>query len=233
MINGAENTIMIAAALSGIGIVIAIVAHTGLGLRFASLIIYLSGGKLLLSLIFIAIGALILGCGVPTMVAYILSIVLGGRALILLGVLPIAAHLFCYYFAVISCITPPVALCAYAAASIAKGDPVKTGWEAFKLGIAGFVVPFIFAYHPSLLFQGSLWGTLITTIKAVLIVYIAAAITENCFMDHYIKILGRLILLIIGILLMSTSNYFFLSGLLFFIFFILGRKAFFIKVQHI
>ena len=233
MINGAENTIMIAAALSGIGIVIAIVAHTGLGLRFASLIIYLSGGKLLLSLIFIAIGALILGCGVPTMAAYILSIILGGRALILLGVPPIAAHLFCYYFAVISCITPPVAICAYAAASIAKGDPVKTGWEAFKLGIAGFVVPFIFAYHPSLLFQGSLWGTLITTIKAVLIVYIAAAITENCFMDHYIKILGRLILLIIGILLMSTSNYFFLSGLLFFIFFILGRKAFFIKVQHI
>ena len=144
---------------------------------------------------------------------------------------PIAAHLFCYYFAVVSCITPPVAICAYAAASIAISDPVKTGWEAFKLGVAGFVVPFIFVYHPGLLFQGSLLGTLITTIKAVLIVYIAAAVMENCFMDHYIKILGRFLLGIIGILLMSTSNYIFLSGLLFFTFFILGRKAFFLKQQ--
>ena len=233
MIGGAKNTIMIAAALSGVGIIVSVVAHTGLGLKFASLIMYFSGGKLLLSLIFIAIGALILGCGLPTMAAYILSIVLGGRALILLGVPPIAAHLFCFYFAIISCITPPVALCAYAAASIAKSDPVKTGWEAFKLGIAGFVIPFYFVYHPSLLFQGSLLGTLITTVKAVLIVGIAASIMQNYFMNYSIKILGRFLLGIILILLMSTSNYIFLSGLLFLTFFILGRKAFFFKEQDI
>jgi TRAP-type uncharacterized transport system fused permease subunit len=195
------------------------------------MILYLSGGKLLLSLIFIAIGALILGCGLPTMAAYIISIVLGGRALIELGVPPIAAHLFCYYFAVVSCITPPVAVCAYAAASIAQSDPVKTGWEAFKLGVAGFVIPFIFVYHTGLLFQGSLLGILITTIRAVLIVYIAATVMENCFMNHFINILGRFLLGIILILLMSTSNYIFLSGLLFFTFFILERKAFFPKEQ--
>ena len=231
MIHGAKNTIMIAAALSGIGIVIAIVAHTGLGLKFASLILYLSGGKLLLSLIFIAIGALVLGCGLPTMAAYIISIVLGGRALIELGVPPIAAHLFCYYFAVISCITPPVAVCAYAAASIAQSDPIKTGWEAFKLGVAGFIIPFIFVYHTGLLFQGSWLGILITTIRAVIIVYIAATVIENCFMNQYINILGRFLLVIILILLMSTSNYIFLSGLLFFTLFILGRKVFFLKEQ--
>lgn len=233
MIGGAKNTIMIAAALSGIGIVIAVISHTGLGLRFASLIMYLAGGKLLPSLIFIALGAIVLGTGVPTMAAYILSVILGGRALIELGIPPIAAHLFCYYFAVISCITPPVALCAYAAASIAQSDPVKTGWEAFKLGIAGFIVPFIFVYHPSLLFQGSLLGTLITTVKAVLIVGIAVSIMENYFMGHLITILGRFLLGIILVLLMSTSNYVFLSAVVFFIFFILGRKLFFYKEQHI
>ena len=226
MISGAKNTIMIAAALSGIGIIIAVIAHTGLGLRFASLIIFLSGGKLLTSLIFIALGALVLGTGVPTMAAYILSVALGGRALIELGVPPIAAHLFCYYFAIISAITPPVALGAYAAASIAESDPVKTGWEAFRLGIAGFIIPFIFVYHPSLLFQGSLLGTLITTIKAVLIVIVAASVAQNYFRNHSINILGRLLLGIILILLMSTSNYVFLSGLLFFTFFLLGRKVF-------
>ena len=233
MIGGAKNTIMIAAALSGVGIVIAVIAHTGLGLRFASLIMYLSGGKLLLSLIFIAIGALILGTGVPTTAAYILSVILGGRALIELGVPPIAAHLFCYYFAVVSCITPPVAICAYAAASIAKSDPLKTGWEAYRLGIAGFVLPFIFVYHPSLLFQGSLLGTLITTVKAVLIVVIAVSIVENYFLNHPITRFGRFLLGIILILLMSTSNYIFLSGLLFLTFFTLGRKAFFSKEQNI
>ena len=129
-------------------------------------------------------------------------------------------------FAIISAITPPVALGAYAAASIAESDPVKTGWEAFRLGIAGFIIPFIFVYHPSLLFQGSLLGTLITTIKAVLIVIVAASVAQNYFRNHSINILGRLLLGIILILLMSTSNYVFLSGLLFFTFFLLGRKVF-------
>lgn len=229
MIIGAKNTSMLAAALAGTGIIVAVITHTGIGLRFARLIIYLSGGNLVLALVFIAIGALILGTGVPSTAAYILSVLLGGRALIEMGVLPIAAHLFCFYFAIIACITPPVALCAYAGASIAKSDPVKTGLEAFKLGIAGFVIPFIFVFHPGLLLQGSLIEILSSIALAIFVVFLASSIIQNYFINHYLNIFGRVFLFIIVILMVSRSIYSFLFGLLFFIIFLLGRKTFFEK----
>jgi len=229
MITGAKNTSMLAAALAGTGIIVAVITHTGIGLRFARLIIYLSGGNLILVMVFIAIGALILGTGVPSTAAYILSVLLGGRALIEMGVLPIAAHLFCFYFAIIACITPPVALCAYAAASIAKSDPVKTGLEAFKLGIAGFIIPFIFVFHPGLLLQGSLIEILSSTAIAIFVVFLASSLIQNYFIDRYLNIFGRVFLLIVVILMISKSIYGFLLSLLFFIVFFLGRKTFFEK----
>jgi len=229
MIIGAKNTSMLAAALAGTGIIVAVITHTGIGLKFAKLIIYLSGGNLVLAMVFIAIGALILGTGVPSTAAYILSVLLGGRALIEMGVLPIAAHLFCFYFAIIACITPPVALCAYAGASIAKSDPVKTGIEAFKLGIAGFVIPFIFVFHPGLLLQGSLIEILSSIALAIFVIFLASSITQNYFINHYLNIFGRVFLFIIVILMVSKSIYSFLFGLLFFIIFLLGRKTFFEK----
>lgn len=229
MITGAKNTSMLAAALAGTGIIVAVITHTGIGLRFARLIIYLSGGNLVLAMVFIAIGALILGTGVPSTAAYILSVLLGGRALIEMGVLPIAAHLFCFYFAIIACITPPVALCAYAAASIAKSDPVKTGLEAFKLGIAGFIIPFIFVFHPGLLLQGSLIEILSSTAIAIFVVFLASSLMQNYFIDRYLNIFSRVFLLIVVILMISKPIYGFLLSLLFFIVFFLGRKTFFEK----
>ena len=229
MITGAKNTSMLAAALAGTGIIVAVITHTGIGLRFARLIIYLSGGNLILVMVFIAIGALILGTGVPSTAAYILSVLLGGRALIEMGVLPIAAHLFCFYFAIIACITPPVALCAYAAASIAKSDPVKTGLEAFKLGIAGFIIPFIFVFHPGLLLQGSLIEILSSTALAIFVIFLASSLIQNYFIDRYLNIFGRAFLFIVVILMISKPIYGFLLSLLFFIVFFLGRKTFFEK----
>lgn len=229
MITGAKNTSMLAAALAGTGVIVAVVTHTGIGLRFARLIIYLSGGNLILAMIFIAMGALILGTGVPSTAAYILSVLLGGRALIEMGVLPIAAHLFCFYFAIIACITPPVALCAYAAASIAKSDPVKTGLEAFKLGIAGFIIPFIFVFHPGLLLQGSVIEILSSTAIAIFVVFLASSLIQNYFIDRYLNIFGSVFLFLIVILMITKSIYGFLLSLLFFVIFFLGKKIFFRK----
>lgn len=226
MITGAKNTSMLAAALAGTGIIVAVITHTGIGLRFARLIIYLSGGNLILAMVLIAIGALILGTGVPTTAAYILSVLLGGRALIEMGVLPIAAHLFCFYFAIIACITPPVALCAYAASSIAKSNPVKTGFEAFKLGIAGFIIPFIFVFHPGLLLQGNLIEILFSIIMAIFVVFLVCSVIQNYFIDCYLNIFGSVFLSIVIILVMLKSIYYVLLGLLFFMFFLFRRKYF-------
>jgi len=229
MISGAKNAAMVAAALAGVGIIVAVITHTGIGLRFSKLITDISGGHLILAMCFIAIGALILGTGVPTTAAYILSVLLGGRALIELGVLPIAAHLFCFYFAIISEVTPPVALCAYAAASIARGDPVKTGLEAFKLSIAGYVIPFLFVFHPGLLLHGSLFEILSAIAIGVLVSFLASSIVQNYYGGRYLNISGRLLLFIIVILVIGKSTFYFLVGILLFILFILGRIAFFSK----
>jgi TRAP-type uncharacterized transport system fused permease subunit len=218
---------MLAAALAGTGIIVAVITHTGIGLRFSSLIISLSGGHLILAMLFIAIGALILGTGVPSTAAYILSVILGGRTLIEMGILPIAAHLFCFYFAIIACITPPVALCAYAASSIAKSDPVKTGFEAFKLGIAGFIIPFIFVFYPGLILQGSIKEILFSFILGLFVTYISCIAVQGYFKDRYLNILGRILLFVIIILVISKSMYYQLIGLSSFAIFLSGREKIF------
>jgi len=233
MITGAKNTIMVAAALAGTGIIVAVITHTSIGLKFSSLIICLSGGKLVLAMILIAIGAIILGTGVPATAAYILSVILGGKALIAMGVLPIAAHLFCFYFAIIACITPPVALCAYAGASIARSDPFKTGFEAFKLGISGFIIPFIFVFYPGMLLQGSLREILLAIIVGISLTFMASSVVQNYFVDRFLNIQGRFLLLISIVFIALPNNVSSLVGILLFSLFMLGRKTFFSKKLNV
>ena len=203
MVEGAKNTIMVATALSGISIIVAVIIHTGLGLKFSSLITFLSGGQLIIALILIAIGVLLLGAGVPSTAAYVLSVLLGGRALINMGVVPIAAHLFCFYFAIIASITPPVALCSYAAASIANCDPLKAGIEGLKLGLVGFIIPFYFVFNPELLSIGRFHEILYRTILAVIVIILTGSAVQGYFKDNYLNCLGRIILLVIIVLLIQ------------------------------
>jgi TRAP-type uncharacterized transport system fused permease subunit len=119
-------------------------------------IITLSGGHLPIALALTAIGAVILGMGLPTTAAYVVLAALGAPALTEMGVPLLPAHLFIFYFGALSNVTPPVALAAYAAAGIAGGPPVRTAVTAFSLAATGFVVPFMFVYGPPLLLDGSL-----------------------------------------------------------------------------
>jgi TRAP-type uncharacterized transport system fused permease subunit len=150
------------------GIVIGIVTQTGLGLKLSGLIIEASGGVLILTLIFIMLVSLILGMGLTTSAAYILTVILGGPALVKLGVSPLAAHMFVFYYACLSTITPPVALAAYAGAGIAQANPFRVGFEAMRLAAVAYFVPFLFIYAPVLLFQGSLGEIIWASITAVL-----------------------------------------------------------------
>lgn len=176
---GARAVLETAIACAAAGLVIGIITLTGIGLKFSGLIIDLAGGNLLLTLIFTMITSIILGMGLPTVAAYIVQVPLTIPALITLGVPPIAAHLFIFYFAIISAITPPVALAAFAAASIAGSEPMRTGMVALRLGIAAFIVPYMFVYGPSLLLIGDPFKIILTVITAIIGILSMAAALEG------------------------------------------------------
>lgn len=178
MRQGGCDAAMIAVAITAAGMIVAVIAQTALGLAFSSLFISLSGGWLLLTLIMVMIVDTFLGTGIPTTPSYILTVVVGGAAMMKLGVGLLPAHLFAFYFGVLADVTPPVAIAAYASAAIAGSDPMKTGFEAFKLAIGGAIVPFIFVYHPALILQGPWQETVwIFFLASVCIILTSAALT--------------------------------------------------------
>jgi len=148
---GAKNALSVAMACACAGIVIGCVTITGLGIVFTQIVVGLSQDWLLLALILTAMAGIILGMGMPTTPAYIVMVALLVPALVKLGAPVPAAHMFAFYFAILSAITPPVALAVYAAASLAKCDLWAAGWHAVRVGAAGFIVPFMFIYEPALL----------------------------------------------------------------------------------
>ncbi|MBE3518959.1 MAG: TRAP transporter permease [Firmicutes bacterium] len=152
---GARGMITIAAACACAGIIVGVTGMSGLGLKFSQVVLSMSGQSKLFALILTMIASLILGCGLPTTAAYVVLAVMAVPALVKLGVPLLAAHLFVFYFGCISTITPPVALSSYAAAAIAKTDPNKVGWTAFRFGLVSFIVPYLWIYGPELLMQGS------------------------------------------------------------------------------
>ena len=197
---GALGCLEVVLACACAGIVIGCVTQTGLGLKFSSLVIQASGGNLILSLIFVMVASLILGMGLTTSAAYILTVILAGPVLVDLGVQPLAAHMFVFYYACLSCITPPVALAAFAAAGVAGSKPFPTGFESMRLAIIAYLVPFIFVYHPVLIWQGQWWFILLSFITAVLgCVAIGSALLG--YLEIRISLPVRLLLLAIALLL--------------------------------
>ncbi|MDI7260774.1 MAG: TRAP transporter permease [Thermodesulfobacteriota bacterium] len=201
---GAIGSVEVAAACAAAGIIIGSITMTGLGLKFSSLIVDLSGGTLLLALPFTMIACLALGMGVPTTAQYIIISALVAPALIKLGVVAIAAHLFIFYFGTRADITPPVALAAYAGAGIAGSNPMKTGVTAFQLGIAGYIVPFMFIYGPELLMTGPVHKVIFATLSATFGVYCLAAGVQNCLFIRT-TFYERILLLITSFLLIKPG----------------------------
>ena len=155
-IDGAKSCVIVALPCAIAGIVIGEVVYTGLGLRFSALIASMSAGNMLLALILATVMIIIMGMGMPTSAAYIMSAVLLAPAMQNLGIEPLVAHMFIFYFANMSMITPPVAIASYAAAGIAKTGLWETGLEAVKIALILFLIPFVFVYSPALLGLGSI-----------------------------------------------------------------------------
>jgi TRAP transporter 4TM/12TM fusion protein len=154
MIDGAKNALGVALACACAGIIIGVITQTGAAINFTALVVGLSKEMLTLALVLTMLAGIILGMGMPTTPAYIVMVSLLVPALIKLGAIPPAAHMFAFYFAILSAITPPVALAVYAAAGLAKANLWQSGWTAVRVGAAGFIVPFMFVFEPSLLMIG-------------------------------------------------------------------------------
>ncbi len=223
---GAKYAISVGAAAATVGIIVGVVTLTGVGFKISGIVTGLAGdlagytGALLpgalfdprgwtlfYTLVMTAIVCILLGCGVPTTANYIIMVTVAAPALVLLGTQPLVAHMFVFYYGVLADITPPVALAAYAAASMANADPFKTGNTAFRLGMAKALVPFVFAYAPSMLIvtKGFTWYAFIETVSGCVlgIALLAAGLTG--FMLTRLRAWERLLILVGGLLMMAPG----------------------------
>lgn len=149
--DGAKQSLSVMAACAVVGIIIGVVSLTSLGSVMTSSIMSIGAGSLFLTLFFTMIASMILGMGLPSIPAYIITATMAAPALANFDIPVLVAHMFVFYFGLFANITPPVALAAFAGAGIAGGDPMRTGFQALKLSLAGFIVPFLFVYNPAML----------------------------------------------------------------------------------
>lgn len=164
----ASNMLMIAACCACVGIIIGVVTMTGFGFGFVNIMTTLAKLNMTLFLLILMIACLLFGLGLPSLPAYILVATFGGSVLVQAGIPVLAAHLFVMYFAITSGITPPTCQTAFAGASIADAQPMKTGWTAFYLAIAAYIVPFVFIFNPAMLLMGE-WPVVIMAVITALV----------------------------------------------------------------
>nr|WP_239544604.1 TRAP transporter permease [Virgibacillus halotolerans] len=199
MVDGAKSSIPVTTACAAAGLVIAGIMSTGLGGKLTSIVLGLTEGMLLPTLVFVMLICIILGMGMPVAAAYILTAMLAAPALMELGVSGLSAHLFIVYFSIFSAITPPVAVAAFAAAGIAGSNPNQVGLEAVRLGSVGFIVPFLFVLEPALLMEGLVVEIVVSIITAIIGVITLAAgvigwlVTSTTILERILLLAGGLL----------------------------------------
>ncbi|WP_054951324.1 TRAP transporter permease [Numidum massiliense] len=156
--SGGRTAMSVAIACGAAGMIVGVVTLTGLGLKFGTGIVTLAGGSVALALILTMVSSLLLGMGIPTTANYIITSTVAAPVLIQMGFPLLAAHMFVFYFGIVADITPPVALAAFAASGISRGDPLKTGVQSTRLAIAAFMIPYIFVFSPQMLLIDTTWS---------------------------------------------------------------------------
>ena len=189
------------------GIIVGVIALTGVGARFSSILLDIAENSQLIALFFAMCIAILLGMGMPTTAAYAVAASVVAPGLIELGIQPLVAHFFVFYFAVISAITPPVALASYAAAGISGANPMATSFTSFKIGLTAFIVPFMFFYNAALLMEGEWFVILRAFVTACIGVFFLAAAIQGWFWGAYSNWLVRAILLIAALCMIEGGLY--------------------------
>jgi TRAP transporter 4TM/12TM fusion protein len=213
--SGVLSALVICAISSAVGIIMSVINLTGIGLKLSTLLIALSHGKLIILLVITMFASLILGMGMTTVACYIIVAVLAAPALVQMGVDPIAAHLFVFYFGIMSAITPPVAMSSFVAASIADSSPMRTALESLRLGLAAFILPYIFVYNPMLLLQGNGPGIALAVLTSLIGIVALAMAIQGCFFNgNKLGVLARVLLFFGSILLIWRGAFTDLLGFL-------------------
>jgi TRAP transporter 4TM/12TM fusion protein len=184
---GAKGAMEIAATCAAAGIIVGILTQTGLGMKFAMIIFNYSGGNLYVALVFTMLIAIVLGMGMPTTAAYAICASVLAPALIQMKVEPIAAHLFIFYFACISALTPPVALASFAAAAIANAKSWEVGWQGMRFAIAGFLIPYMFVLGPAMVLIGDWWDIALSIITGFFGTAALAASVQGWLLTRCVK----------------------------------------------
>jgi TRAP transporter 4TM/12TM fusion protein len=198
--SGLNGSLEVIAACACAGIIMALVTLTGIGLKLSALIVMLAGSSLLLALVLTAVIIIILSMGLPTTACYLVGAAIMAPALTQLGITPLQSHMFIFYFACLSGITPPVALAAYPAGAIAKANPVTVSFVAFRMAIVGFIIPFIMVYSPAIMLIGEPLEIVMVIITSLIGAYSIAVATEGWFKKN-LHMLGRVLLIIGGVCL--------------------------------
>jgi len=200
-------SIQIIAVCACAGIIVGVISLTGVGARFSALLLGLAEASQLLALFFAMCIAILLGMGMPTTAAYAVAASVVAPGLVQLGIPQLTAHFFVFYFAVLSAITPPVALASYAAAGISGANPMETSTASFKIGIAAFIVPFMFFYNSSLLMEGSWFEVTRAGLTAVVGVFLLSSGVQGWFMGSRAAWFLRLIVILAALFMIEGGGW--------------------------
>lgn len=204
--------IQIIAVCACAGLIVGVISLTGVGARFSSLLLGLAGVSQLLALVFAMLISILLGMGMPTTAAYAVAASVVAPGLINIGIQPLVAHFFVFYFAVVSAITPPVALASYAAAGISGDNPMGTSVASFKIGLAAFIVPFMFFYSPAMLMEGSPMQILRVGVTATLGIILLSGVVQKWFFGP-VNTPQRLVMLVGAMFMIYGGIYTDIAGL--------------------
>ena len=206
LVDGVESMTVVTVICAAAGILIGTATVTGVGERLSAVLVSISGGHLIVLLILTMVVSIFLGMGMTTSACYVFLAVLVGPALVKMGVLPLAAHLFIFYYGCLSAITPPVAIGAYAAAAIARVDPMTLGFVAWRLGLIAFIVPYFFVYCPELILVGKTVDILLAAITATIGTIAFAGMLSN-YLFGETNIIERILLGAGGLCLIKPGIY--------------------------
>ncbi len=221
--DGATKSIPVSVACACAGIIIGCVFVSGLGLKFTNLIIDIAAGRLWIALVLTMIAALILGMGLTTTAVYITVAALVVPSLVKMGVEPMAAHLFAFYYGLVSAITPPVALAAFAGAGIAGSNPMQTGFSSFRLGFAKYIIPIVFVYVPGMV----LVGTPIDILRYILMAFIgifSLTIATEGWLYRRVNVIGRILMIPVSFMIFMPQLVYNIVGIVLLAGFIVYEK---------
>ncbi len=213
MEEGAKSAVPVATACAVVGFIVGVVSMTGLGQAVAHNIMQLSGGQLWMALILVMIASIFLGMGLPATACYIITASIAAPALVKMGVDPLAAHFFAFYYGTLSAVVPPVALTSYTAAGIAGANPTDVAFNGFKLAFAGIIIPYMFVYSPVLLMQDVTLSSLIVVVITGLIGIVCLGASAEGYMRTHMGVIERLMAFAAAILMVKPGQMTDLAGI--------------------